>query len=1218
MNANPSTKQGLNGLGPAEDRQRVFLPVVAFVLMALCWTTSGSAEGLSDDKRYFNIPQQRADLSLTQFAEQAGLTLLFKFNIAKRKTANNLTGHYTVNEAVEVLLADTGLHPVFSDQGQLMSVSDDMPEVEGDSMDTKKKTGVVAVLAGVLAGSVNAQEPTVSEAEIQTSIVTGKVTDARTGANLKGAKITIEETSQWTSTNDLGEFRFVNVPTGSVTLTVSYLGYAGQSAVVGVRGDDISQDFALRGGSEIEEIVVFGQRSARALALNQERTAENVSTVLSSDQLGNFAGTTLSESLRRAPGVVFERDPATGDGANIAIRGLGPDLNTIKFNGVELPEGSGTGRTASLSNVLTESIDTVTIHKTLLPNHDSSGTGGLVEIETKTPLDRPRRFASITVEAAERAADFNEERLLAGTVSGTFGANDQFGLSGSIQYRDRELKRVQYRTDIDFLLGQYLPLQIDGTTGVTATAFIDPRRAFPFDADADEIYPTNLQIGRAEVDTSNLAYTISAAAAIGDHTALTFDYQRLDQEDTEFRSSLSLIPTMGYSLQPVNSLGGEDRYALVWQNNQVVASPNYVIFPDQETVTDLYSLRGITNFNQWTLRYLVGHTTGETETPGYGLNSPFSANLTTDQIDPSAVHPTERRVISPFGNRAAGNRTFPEPLLTAAGFDVINDPALYAFSSATEFTSLGENDRTNAEFSARYSFEGARLGYLEAGASFESSEFSDAQPLTIVNLGIGSPSLADFGLDLSRSSLSDIGVDTQISQIDRSAVVGFLVDDVPSMAEDCNPFDPSNPCSPDATLWRRIFERDPQLLREKTKEDESVGYLQGAVTFGRLEIVGGVRISRVDIETINLNAPNVFDENFIEDIAFREANTRLISQRATQTDYLPRLLANYRWNDNLVIRGGYYQSIARPQIALLSETPNIFLFLAPVFGPNGNLPRLSIGKGNPDLKPAQTHSFDLSVELYNESLGVLKLGGFYKRIDNLLESTVTVGEVALDEIASVLPDDSRFQDVIDNPDNYSIVVGTPVNNTNESVIWGLEVAAERQFTSLPGMWGGFGVFGNYTYTDSEKEQPGIWTTKPVLDSGGTVVGFESEEYVIRGVRFDGQAEHSGTFGISYNQYDIDASLAYTGQSRRQLNFKSFNLHDFEEAFETLDFRAEYRFDAGPGTYRFYLEGLDLLRDQNDAALEGSIGANDRLTPKYFNSARYFGGRQFRLGVIGTF
>ena len=157
MKANPSTKQGLNGSGPAEDRLRVFLPVTAFVLMALCWTTSDSAESLSDDKRYFNIPQQRADLSLTQFAEQAGLTLLFKFNIAKRKTANKLTGHYTVNEAVEILLADTGLHPVFSDQGQLMSVSDDMPETEGGGMDTKKKAALVAVLAGVLAGGVDAQ-----------------------------------------------------------------------------------------------------------------------------------------------------------------------------------------------------------------------------------------------------------------------------------------------------------------------------------------------------------------------------------------------------------------------------------------------------------------------------------------------------------------------------------------------------------------------------------------------------------------------------------------------------------------------------------------------------------------------------------------------------------------------------------------------------------------------------------------------------------------------------------------------------------------------------------------------------------------------------------------------------------------------------------------------------------------------------------------------------
>lgn len=49
----------------------------------------------------------------------------------------------------------------------------------------------------------------------------------------------------------------------------------------------------------------------------------------------------------------------------------------------------------SLGNIQTESIEKVTISKTLLPNQDSAGSGGLVEIETKSPLDRKRRFASV-------------------------------------------------------------------------------------------------------------------------------------------------------------------------------------------------------------------------------------------------------------------------------------------------------------------------------------------------------------------------------------------------------------------------------------------------------------------------------------------------------------------------------------------------------------------------------------------------------------------------------------------------------------------------------------------------------------------------------------------------------------------------------------------------------------------------------------------------------
>lgn len=333
---------------------------------------------------------------------------------------------------------------------------------------------------------------------------------------------------------------------------------------------------------------------------------------------------------------------------------------------------------------------------------------------------------------------------------------------------------------------------------------------------------------------------------------------------------------------------------------------------------------------------------------------------------------------------------------------------------------------------------------------------------------------------------------------------------------------------------------------------------------------------------------------------------------------LPRVLANYRFNDSLIVRAGYYLAVARPQINLLSRTPVITLIQAPFFGPNSNQPILNVTKGNPDLKSARTHNFDFSAEYYDKDIGVIKVGAFYKRINNLLESNIATGIGSLGDVVSLLPDDPRFQDVIDNPDDYAIAVGTPFNNEDPAHIWGIETSVERQFTFLPGALSGLGIYANYTYTDSSKNQPMNWQNSPVVNSAGVVIGYETVNYTVPDVPFNGQAKHSGTIGLTYNKYGIDANIAYTGQSRRQLSFDNYNLSRFEEAYSTLDARIEYRFRIGKGDISIYAEGNDLLRGPHDASLKTTVGADDGQTPKYFDSARYFGGRQLRAGIRASF
>lgn len=1142
----------------------------------------------------YRIESQPLGQALMQLSRQANVDIVAPAKIVRGRVSKAVAAE-SVDGALQQMLSGTGLK--FKRAGSRYVIQSG--NVQG---------------GGSAPGSTTAPAPERVPASQRQGrgTITGTVRDQVSGASLKGALVELVGTGRSTSTDDLGEFRFVNAPEGNVTVRISYLGYAEQQSTIAVgAGEAYAEEFTLVGGSGGQEIVVYGSRSARAQALNQERTAENMSTVISGDLLGDFNGTTLSESLRRAPGVTFERNAETGDGTNIAIRGLAPDLNTVKFNGIELPEASGTGRSASLGNILTESISKVTISKTLLPSQDSSGTGGLVEIETKTPLDRPRRFFSATLEGAQRGKNFNDEFLAAGTASIRFGRDDKFGVSASVQYRKRDIKRVGYGAD--FIFGHFFPLQVDGTPTVTSDLQIDPRTPFPYEPEADGVYPSFYRLNRDQTRTSNLGITLSAAAELGEHTKLFADYQRLRQEDETSIQTWGFNPANSFELTPIVALSGEQRIAMRWnQSADIQMLSSYR--PNDVKTTDIYTLRGQTELGNFSFRYSGGYTKGTSVSDSYRISGTSFSGI-GQYILPEVLDSVEGRIISPFAPRTPGDDSFFRPLISEDGYAFLNSSSNYTVSStAVTYNKVsGSNSRYNGEFAARYDVGRKFLKYVELGASYESSEFRDRNDIITRYRRLGAQTMASLGVDFADESLSDVGINSSISFPGSPAT--FFLQTLPSISADCNPS--TGPVCPSGTRLFRVPVGDDRLAGEKTREENLSFWVQSRIDIGKLEIIGGLRLDQINIDAVTLRAPTVFDENFVSDEAFRQANTILVPEKARQRNVLPRILANYRVNENVVIRAGYYSSIARPQVLLLSQTPVVQLFLAPIQGPNANQPYLGIFKGNPDLKPASTHNFDFSAEYYDKNIGVVKIGAFYKRINNLLETNVATGSGALEDSLALLPDDPRFQDVVDNPRNYFVSVAIPENNDDPAHIWGIETSIEKQFAFLPGAFSGLGIYANYTYSDSSKNQPVSWNS-PVLDQNGNVIDLETSTVVIKNVRFNGQAKHSGTIGLTYNKYGFDANLAYTMQARRQTIFQGRNLSQFEEAYGSLDARIEYKFKRGPGDFSIYFEGADLLRDSNDPSIRTSYGADDGTTPKYFDSARYFGGRQIRFGVRASF
>ena len=97
-------------------------------------------------------------------------------------------------------------------------------------------------------------------AVIPVGSVTGRVTDARSGAGIAGAQVIVEQTRISATTDDGGRYRLANVPAGTHRLTARRIGYAPKSASVTVTDDgEATADIALElSTSMLGEVVVTG------------------------------------------------------------------------------------------------------------------------------------------------------------------------------------------------------------------------------------------------------------------------------------------------------------------------------------------------------------------------------------------------------------------------------------------------------------------------------------------------------------------------------------------------------------------------------------------------------------------------------------------------------------------------------------------------------------------------------------------------------------------------------------------------------------------------------------------------------------------------------------------------------------------------------------------------------------------------------------------------
>ena len=83
-----------------------------------------------------------------------------------------------------------------------------------------------------------------------------------------------------------------------------------------------------------EYVEVVGQAVSIDKALKEQRSSDNVESVVHADGIGQLPDDNAAEALQRIPGLSVERDQ--GEGRFVRVRGLAPDYNTVTYNGTQL------------------------------------------------------------------------------------------------------------------------------------------------------------------------------------------------------------------------------------------------------------------------------------------------------------------------------------------------------------------------------------------------------------------------------------------------------------------------------------------------------------------------------------------------------------------------------------------------------------------------------------------------------------------------------------------------------------------------------------------------------------------------------------------------------------------------------------------------------------------------------------------------------------------
>ena len=1026
-----------------------------------------------------------------------------------------------------------------------------------------------------------------------------------------------------------------------MSLKAALLG-AAASGVIAISapalGQETSSDEAETAGQGQGQdiIVVTGRRGSILNSIAEKREADGVIDVLSADQLGRFPDPNVAEALGRIPGIGFQRENDTGQGEFISIRGLDASYNTVLFDGIRTGTADQFRRTA-LDIVTANNISSIRVTKTPLPQDATEGIGGVVDIRTRGPLERAET-AFISGDLRENTFDDRTGYRFGAGISRRI--TDTFGVNLSASFRQTYLDTL-YVNPASFVPELVNAVTLTGENGTTATFTEEDQLSLVPNNFLDLGDFTNEQINFEDnlIGRENLNLAAVFDWQVAPHTLLTFGARYTQDDTTQTTSNVEFDADNGDILP--DGMGGF--LPSTFPDPEITFEGQ---IEDSEEIQERYFLRGETVVDNWTFDYIAGYSRAFEDEPVLSIdftndfdsvpggrddnavtfvpldlsNPPFAAPIPKD-ID------VFRRALDPFCTDAAGD---------ACG--EIND-----FDEALEDSR--ENTRYSARFDTTYEFDDrGPLQNIRFGLQYEQSEYTDR----FVDISDRDDSLGPNGEFLGVDRSGEFG--GRLS--DNNAAIGDygLVDGSESGFDRIgSPFDNIDLTGvtlfdPDALRDLRRTFRDSFFASGSNFEDVNLltaeerfmtAYVQGELDFGRLTVIGGVRVEQYEGD---FSAPQDFTSSVIFDLGgggdSRDLALSPDIQNETSADNfeaLPRVVFNYELTDRIQLRAAYTTAIARPTFDLLAaEVDGDFdIELAAGVDPaNATLAdvqnvEIDYSLGNPNLTNAYSQNFDLSAEFYFDDQNALTVAVFYKTIDDFIFNTFAIEDdlnpsLSFDPVAAVenapfsdsgraLIDQLGGVEALANSPNAQVNINVPENG-DTATVYGLEVGAFHTFSYLPGLLSNLGFAGNITLQETETEiEVGVFDANDAL----VVIGdAQVGEVLVQEFAFFNSPEVTYNASLFYSDERWEVTLGYRYQGIQLEEIEQFGISQYQQARGFLDFDIEYSIaDVGPAsTATVFFSANDLLDDGTEPTTYETRGRSEA-----FQDFASFNGRSYRAG-----